>query len=822
MIVNRLKSLLAVLVTATVVLAVTSSARAATAPVKEIEASHFGWEVNPNGSDICTVASKAECRPGTPSSQPGGFEYPEAIAGAAPPSNDVFVTDQGNHRVQELEADGKFVLMFGRKVNKKGGDLCTAAETVECQAGEEGTAPGQFTSFMQSIAVDPLSGNVYVAEHAPGGGERVQELTPTGQFVLEIGRHVNTKGANLCTATEVASCTAPEPGSTPEPGAFHYAPGVNNMLAVGGPEDVLYVGDEHRVQEFDAKAGATNGQFKTEIPLTSISSAPGAEVQRIAVGPTGTVYLVYSSERELVREFDSTGTETASFQMGSFVEAVAVDSAGRLAVSEFANAKPRGTLYQDVEPEPGVHALHVSTRFVSHDAGNVAFNSNNEMFAPFSSGSTSDPALHEVISWGPVPVAEPIVKKPECVPGPEHETDVTLNCTLQGEVNPWGVAETEVWFRWGSTEAFGAETAKQPVSTGTGLVGVSAQISEVLPGESLYDELAGEDHNVKAPEEPLTSPTVEKLTTPTVPPRIVGKPIAAFQTPTSSVFFGHVNPENTLTTYEFQYAPEKSCDTGKLAEGKSLTEACNGMLQTSESQSSQYGQVGAALEGTGLQPATVYRYRLYAINAKGQGALGETGGAQLPEGTFETAPAPAVQAQTGPATAIGTTSAVISGTVNPDGQASTYTFELGVYNGAATRYGIVFSGPAGAGSEPVEEQLGVSGLQPGTTYAYRISIHFGDGSLNGASATGATATFTTAGLPAVLLSPAPLAQLSIPAIAFPKEAKVSTVKALTRAQKLANALRACKKKPRKQRAACEKRAHKQYAKSKQANNPKKG
>jgi RNA polymerase-interacting CarD/CdnL/TRCF family regulator len=42
------------------------------------------------------------------------------------------------------------------------------------------------------------------------------------------------------------------------------------------------------------------------------------------------------------------------------------------------------------------------------------------------------------------------------------------------------------------------------------------------------------------------------------------------------------------------------------------------------------------------------------------------------------------------------------------------------------------------------------------------------------------------------------------------EAKSVTVRALTRSQKLANALRACNRKPKRQRAACKKRAHKQY------------
>jgi hypothetical protein len=812
MIVERVKSTLrlSVVLVGVGLLVPAGAACAAEPPIKQVEANHFGWKVNETtGEDICPVAPSVKCRPGEPSSQPGGFEYPEAVAATA--DGDIFVSDRGNHRVQELEANGKFVLMFGRKVNKKGGDLCTAAEAGECQAGEEGSAPGQFSDDMQSIAVDPTSGNVYVAETV-SGGRRVQELTPTGQFVLEIGRKVNTKGGNLCTATEVASCTAPEPSSAVEPGAFHYEAGVKNMLAVGGPEDLIYVGDEHRVQEFDAKTGATDGQFKREISLTSISVETGMSARSIAVNPTGgQVYMVYAKQgggaAQTIDEFDATGTQVATFQMEGFVLAIAVDPAGRLAVSETLSGTARGTLYEDVEVA-GVHSLRVITRFVAYAAFDLAFNGKDEMFAAFGGATSLGPASHEVISWKPVPVAELNVTTPVCAPGPEHGTNVTLDCTLNGEVNPWGVSDTTAWFDWGRTARLGTETVKQPVcgvSCGSTLGAVNASITGVLPHEALYSQVRGEDHNVKAPEEPLTS-SINKVTTETVPPRIVGEPAAAFQTANSSVFFGSVNPENTLTSYEFQYAPEAECDHTLLAEGKSLPEACKGVLHTPQAQSSQYGTVRVAMEGAGLKPATAYRYRLYAVNEKSEKAIGEKGAAQLPEGTFETGPAPVVSAVTGASSAVGTTSATISGSVNPDGQDSTYTFEVGVYNGAATRYGIVFSGPAGAGSEPVEKSVAVTGLQPGTTYAYRISIHFGTGETSGASATGQTMTFTTQGLPVALTSPTSLGMLPVPSTKFPEV----VVKPLTNAQKLANALKACKKKPKRQRSSCERNVRKKY------------
>jgi hypothetical protein len=570
----------------------------------------------------------------------------------------------------------------------------------------------------------------------------------------------------------------------PEPGAFHLEQGGESM-AVGGPEDLLYVGDEHRVQEFDAKTGPTDGHYVRELGLTSLSAQPKAAVDYLALDQaTGHLYIVYAdrkeyiqSEFEKIHEFDGAGKELAQIvTTNGGVDALAVDPEGRLAVSESeaggspaSPQKTHGSLYE-TSPSP-----HVISGFASNGTTGMAFNSQDKLFAVFSGATAAYNGKHELTVFEPVAVSELLVEQPTCVPGPERESDVTLDCGLVGEVDPWGVSETEVWFRWGRSEAFGSETPRQPVSTGSVLVGVGAQADGVLPDEKLYVELAGEDHNVKAPEEAATS-AVEVLRTPVVAPRIVGAPLVSFARPTSVVMGGTVNPENTLTEYEFQYAPEARCDLGLLEAGQTLPQACTGTLQTSALQSPEYGQVGVAQEVGALQPATRYRYRLYAKNAQGQGAVGETGGPQVPEGTFETAPAPVVVAVTEGASVITPTSAVVSGSVNPDGLASVYTFELGVYTGPGTRYGTVFSASAGSEAALAQESLQLTGLQPGTTYAYRVTVHFGDGSTPGSAATGETRLFTTLGLPAVLVSPVALAQLSVPSTVFPKPVAVGNAK----------------------------------------------
>lgn len=64
--------------------------------------------------------------------------------------------------------------------------------------------------------------------------------------------------------------------------------------------------------------------------------------------------------------------------------------------------------------------------------------------------------------------------------------------------------------------------------------------------------------------------------------------------------------------------------------------------------------------------------------------------------------------------------------------------------------------------------LKLTGLQPGTTYAYRIEISSGYG-----TSYGVPVTFTTAGLPTALASPTPLGMLPIPPIKFPTQSKAA-------------------------------------------------
>ena len=145
------------------------------------------------------------------------------------------------------------------------------------------------------MAVDQATGDVYVLDK---GYDRVDEFTENGEFILMIGGDVNKTNVgkagaseaekNLCTAASKDVC---EPGTA---GAGHgaFEPGDTSggdLLAVGGPEGLLYVGAGPRVQKFDTEAGTKDGEWVGEISLTGLSPTGGAEA--IAVDSSGDVFV---------------------------------------------------------------------------------------------------------------------------------------------------------------------------------------------------------------------------------------------------------------------------------------------------------------------------------------------------------------------------------------------------------------------------------------------------------------------------------------------------------------------------------------------------
>ena len=122
--------------------------------------------------------------------------------------------------------------------------------------------------------------------------------------------------------------------------------------------------------------------------------------------------------------------------------------------------------------------------------------------------------------------------------------------------------------------------------------------------------------------------------------------------------------------------------------------------------------------------------------------------AGLPQAAYAPPPPKAPQVFTGDATAITSTSATLNGTVNPRGLATTYRF---VY-GKTTAYGQTTTATsAGSGTTAKSVSANVTGLEPGTTYHFRLEATSSAG-----TTLGKDARFTTLPRLTIAANPVPI------------------------------------------------------------------
>jgi hypothetical protein len=141
------------------------------------------------------------------------------------------------------------------------------------------------------------------------------------------------------------------------------------------------------------------------------------------------------------------------------------------------------------------------------------------------------------------------------------------------------------------------------------------------------------------------------------------------------------------------------------------------------------GQVTIEADLTGLRPSSTYSVRLVALN--------EDLGSPSSPGTFRTGDTPP-DTHTGSATDIGVSGAVLNGTVNPEGGQSIYHFEYGLTTAYGSRIPQGIEAVAGNGRSPRIFSRTIEGLQPGTTYHYRLVAQNSAGLVDGGDR-----TFTT-------------------------------------------------------------------------------
>ncbi len=286
------------------------------------------------------------------------------------------------------------------------------------------------------------------------------------------------------------------------------------------------------------------------------------------------------------------------------------------------------------------------------------------------------------------------------------------SATLNGSVNPDGVA-TRYAFQWGTSTAYGEETAVTSAGSGTG----SAAVDAVLSGLN-----AGTTYHYRIIALTATATVVgkdETLTTTGTAPAPETKPVVVTEAAdqigsTSATVTGTVNPGGHDTSYHFEYG----------------TTADYGFETSGVDAGSGTSAATASAQLSGLPAGTTIHYRLVASSG-----AGITVGAGL---TFKTTNPPL--ASTGSATGVGTSSATLNGTVDPDGSATTYAFQYGT----TTAYGQqTATESAGSGTSGVSVHEVISGLSAGTTYHYRVVAVNANGTTYGDDATFAAGSQTS-------------------------------------------------------------------------------
>ena len=290
--------------------------------------------------------------------------------------------------------------------------------------------------------------------------------------------------------------------------------------------------------------------------------------------------------------------------------------------------------------------------------------------------------------------------------------------TLGGTVNPNG--EPTTWFvEYGTSTSYGSKSATADAGSGTTAKAFSVGVSGLTVGKTYHFRLVATSSAGTVNGADATFVTAEAP--------VATTSAASSITATGAKLNGKVDPNGRPTTYRFEYGDDDVLRHHHLHFERRQREQPKNVSKTV----------------TGLKAGTTYHFRLVATSDAGTA----TGSDQL----FTTQGAPIVV--TGQASAIGSTSATLAGTVNPNGRSTSWYIDYG----PTASYGARTStSSAGSGTQAVAVSKPVSNLKPNTTYHFRV---VGVNSLG--TTRGADATFVTGGAQSVATGPVSLRTLSL-------------------------------------------------------------
>jgi phosphodiesterase/alkaline phosphatase D-like protein len=669
----------------------------------------------------------------------GQFAGPNGVAvddvAGSPFNGDVYVSDYPNGRVEVFDASGHYLFQFNG-----------AATPNKSFVDMKGIAVDNSTSLS-----DTSVGDVYVVDSGAGV---VDKFSASGEYISEIPSAVEGVTVDSNGNVWVSGWSVGEFGPSGEP-ITAWGAGFGFGIAVDA-EDNVYVNTDRG----NTNNGGLVKRSSTGADLGFLSSESSGG---IAFDSSSNYLFFPSYKKGEVVVVDPVGNPIESFGSGilSFARAVAVNVAtGTVYVADLGSDVIR-VFPALVRPDVSVGAPSNVQRTSVTLNGTVTpdgFEANPIQFeyGPGQSYGTvaaaSPPVCPAVSPSCPVSVNLTGLK-PETtyhyrldasdVNGTDEGRDVTFTtpppvnsvsssaasgvtattATLNGSLAPDGV-DVHYYFQYGPSASYGLSSPAPPetdAGTATGAVSASTTVSGLEPNATYHFRLIASDsfgRNYGADETFTTQPA---------PPAVDGQSVSAL-TQTSAIISASVEANNQDTTYHFEYG----------------SSAAYGTSFPSGDVGSGFGDVNVGVPLTGLQPGGTYHFRVVAANA--------TGTTYGPDQAFTTPLATPPTVNTGAASGVTANAASLSGTVDPQGVATVYEFDIG----ADSSYGTRMFAAAGSGSVPESVTVSLQGLAAGATYHYRLVASNVFGTVYGADQ-----TFTTPGFPSSLLT-APLTTPLVP------------------------------------------------------------
>jgi hypothetical protein len=528
------------------------------------------------GFEICTIA--ARCQGGDTGSAEGELDDPMGLA-VNQSTGHVYVRDRDNRRVQEFDLEGNFVRAWGWGVDTGAAAFQVCSST--CLAGRvdqvEGNAnAGQFggaSGPSVGITVHPVTGDVFAADPGTGGtgNRRILQFEADGDFVRGWGFGVDTGVAQFESCTIASTCQA-------------------------------------ALAQTAAPAGTENGRFANANPT------------RIAVDADGVVYASDTTDSGRVIRFDSDLSAatallaplSAAFLSGSSTTGLEIDpSSGNLLAARRAGP-PNDPIVQEIT-SPGGGSPTIADTHV--------FDSENPTNEPIVNGIGLNPS-NGYIYLGVAPLfTSPNGIFTGCTASSCHGLIVLANAT--GPVTASAEAATDVGATTaqvgglvnagGGHAAYRIEVSRNGISwvdasgqqyvAGSTDVPVSVAISGLEPN-TLYRIRLSASKQVGMDEIESVVSAEQIVLTDALAPDVQTRG-SAKRTLTGAQLRATVDPNNASTTYRFEYGlagdsfdkhvPVPDGDAGAGGDPKLVVQTISG-----------------------LQPDTLYQYRIVAENFVGE------------------------------------------------------------------------------------------------------------------------------------------------------------------------------------------------------------